>query len=108
VFLLVNSHATKFASYDYAGRANADGLHQPKALPPTSRPANVYRGSTTNEKLSDQACSPLQVTWSVRPTCSRLDINSLHAWCASNAFKEHHGHGVRPLITRPELLSRME
>jgi hypothetical protein len=51
-------------------------------------------------------CSPLQVTWSVRPHCARLDINSLHAWAeGKNVFKEVESHGVRPLVTAPELLS---
>jgi hypothetical protein len=46
------------------------------------------------------------VTWSVRPECAKLDIGSLHKWASDgNVFKENHSHGVRQLVTAPELLS---
>ena len=39
----------------------------------------------------------------------RLDIASLHRWAADgNVFEEHHSHGVRQLVTAPELLATME
>ena len=107
-FLLVNDpEALDFRAFDYAG-APAHGLHQPKALPSgTGRPV-VFAGSTTGPSFSQEKCSPLQVTWSVRPYCARLDVNSLHAWAQStNVFKEVESHGVRPLVTAPELLSEI-
>jgi hypothetical protein len=107
-FLLVNDpDALDFRDFDYAG-APVNGLHQPKALPTgTGRPV-VFAGSTTGPSYSQEKCSPLQVTWSVRPRCARLDISSLHAWAeGSNVFKEVQSHGVRPLVTEPELLSEI-
>jgi hypothetical protein len=107
VFLVVNdAKADDFAKYDYRGSATK-GLHQPKALPAnTGRPV-IFAGSTTGPSYTQQKCSPLQVTWSVRPTCARINIASLHKWCEGNAFKEDHAHGVRQLVTAPELLGRI-
>ena len=107
VFLLANDPAAlDFAAFDYAGAAGA--THQPKALPEGTGEPVVFLGSTTGPQYSEAVCSPLQVTWSVRPECARLDIASLHAWCADNAFAEDHAHGVRALVTAPELLSAIE
>jgi len=107
-FLLVNDpNALDFRDFDYAG-APLNGLHQPKALPRGTGEPVVFAGSTTGPSFSQQTCSPLQVTWSVRPYCARLDINSLHAWAqGSNVFKEVESHGVRPLVTAPALLSEI-
>lgn len=103
-FLLVNDPgALDFAAFAYAGNV-VGGLHQPKALPISGAPV-VFQGSTTGPKYTEAKCSPLQVTWSVRPNCRKLDINSLHAWAEDNVFKETHSHGVRQLVTAPELLS---
>ena len=50
-----------------------------------------------------------EVTWSVRPDCAKLDINSLHAWASGgNVFEEDYAHGVRPLVTEPELLAPID
>ena len=84
-----------------------NGLHQPKALPATTGKPVVFRGSTTGPSYSQEKCSPLQVTWSVRPACAKVDINSLNKWCESNVFKEDHAHGVRELVTSPELLAKI-
>jgi hypothetical protein len=99
-FLLVNDpKALDFRDFDYAG-PTIDGLHQPKALPVGTGTQVVFTGSTTGPSFSQQTCSPLQVTWSVRPHCERLDINSLHAWAEDgNIFKEVASQGVRPLAT---------
>jgi hypothetical protein len=107
-FLLVNDpDALDFQDFDYAG-APVKGVHQPKALPSRTGEPVVFAGSTTGPSYSQEKCSPLQVTWSVRPHCARLDINSLHAWAQSNnVFKEVESHGVRPLVTAPELLSQI-
>lgn len=108
VFLLVNdAKADNFAKYTYGGN-KVNGLHQAKAIPGGSGKPVVFRGSTTGPKYTQSTCSPLQVTWSVRPQCTKLDINSLASWCASgNVFKEDHAHGVRQLVTAPELLSEI-
>lgn len=85
------------------------GLHQPLSLPGGTGTPVVFTGSTTGPKYTQSTCSPLQVSWSVRPTCAKLDISSLHAWAEKgNVFNETHSHGVRQLVTAPELLSPIE
>ncbi|MCB1342655.1 MAG: hypothetical protein KDK24_16610 [Pseudooceanicola sp.] len=108
VFLLVNDpHALQFGDYNYDGRW-VDGRPQPRALPEGGGAPVVFAGSTTGPKYSQSVCSPLQVTWSVRPACLRLDIASLYAWGErGNVFGENHSHGVRQLVTAPELLAPM-
>ena len=109
VFLVVNDPAAlDFADFAYGGRA-AGGRHQPKALPEGTGAPVEFLGSTTGPKFSESVCSPLQVTWSVRPRCARLDIASLHAWAeAGNVFNETHSHGVRQLVTAEALLAPIE
>lgn len=109
VFLVVNDpQALDFTDFTYA--ANADGdRHQPRALPTGTGEPVVFLGSTTGPGHSQEVCSPLQVTWSVRPRCARLHIASLHEWAeAGNVFNETHSHGVRALVTAPELLAPIE
>ncbi len=108
VFTLVNDpKAMNFKDMDYNDKLVND-YHQAKSLPSrTGRPVE-FIGSTTGPKYTEQACSPLQVTWSVRPQCAKLDINSLGAWCKSNSFSEDHAHGVRKLVTNPKLLSTIK
>lgn len=99
VFLLVNDpQAANFNDYTYPGHANKAGLHQPKALPASDEPPIVYTGSTTGKSYDDSQCSPYQVTWSVRPQCIKLDINSLDQWGQNNPFNEHHSHDIRELV----------
>ena len=109
VFFLVNDPAAlDFAEFVHAGHV-VDGRHQPKALPSGTGQPVIFPGSTTGPDFSQSVCSPLQVTWSVRPNCARLDINSLHAWAAAgNVFEETEAHGVRPLVTAPELLAPID
>lgn len=107
VFLVVNDpKALQFSAFDYGGPSKG-GLHQAKALPSTTGKPVVFAGSTTGPKYNEKACSPIQATWSVRPSCAKIDINSLNAWCAKNPFKEDHAHGVRALVSAPELLERI-
>ncbi|ORE90611.1 delta-class carbonic anhydrase [Aurantimonas sp. 22II-16-19i] len=108
-FLLVNDPAAlDFEDYAYAGN-DGRGPHQPLALPEGTGTPVVYAGSTTGPKYNQSICSPLQVTWSVRPQCARLDISSLYRWAEKrNVFREDHSHGVRQLVTAPELLSPIE
>lgn len=107
-FLVVNDpKATNFADFTYGGNV-VNGLHQAKALPSGTGDPVVFLGSTTGPKYTEAKCSPLQVTWSVRPSCTKIDIASLNKWCEGNVFKEDHAHGVRQLVTAPELLSEIE
>ena len=106
VFLVVNDpHALDFMDLAYQGN-RVNGLHQPRALPRSTGTPVEFLGSTTGPSYTQKMCSPAQVTWSVRPQCERLDINSLHRWAESgNVFNETKSHGVRRLVTAPELLS---
>lgn len=109
VFLVVNdTEALDFTTMDYGG-VNEDGLHHAKMIPTTTGEPVLFRGSTTGPSYDQSSCSPARVTWSVRPQCARLDINSLHRWAAQgNLFNETKSHGVRQLVTAPELLSPIE
>ena len=106
VFLVVNDrNAANFMDYGYSG-SKTGGLHQPRSLPSGTGTPVQFLGSTTGPSYTQSVCSPAQVTWSVRPHCQKLDIASLDAWAESgNVFKEKKSHGVRQLVTAPELLS---
>jgi len=107
VFLVVNDeNALDFNDFAYDGNI-VNGLHQAKAIPSDTGTPVVFAGSTTGPSYTaTDKCSPLQVTWSVRPQCAKLDINSLQAWAeAGNVFEENTSHGVRQLVTNPALLS---
>ena len=106
VFTLVNdSNAMDWNELTYDGNIE-NGKHQPKALPNTTGKSVEFTGSTTGPSYSEAKCSPYQVSWSVRPHCAKLDINTVGKWCADgNVFKEDHAHGVRKLVTNPKLLS---
>jgi hypothetical protein len=107
VFLLTNNGSgLKFADFSYDGGV-VNGVHQPKALPAGTGQPVVFRGSTTGPSYTQEKCSPLQVTWSVRPACAKLDLGSLSSWCSGNPFQEDHAHGVRDLVTAPELLAEI-
>lgn len=108
-FLVVNdSKAANFLNYDYPGRKKGN-FHQAKTLPGGTGQPVVFRGSTTGPSYTQKTCSPLKVTWSVRPRCRKVDINSLNAWAKSgNVFNEKKSHGVRQLVTAPELLSPIQ
>jgi hypothetical protein len=108
-FLVVNdSSAVDFSDVAYGGTVR-NGMHQAKAIPDNTGTPVVFRGSTTGPSYDQSTCSPLQVTWSVRPQCARVEISSLHEWAAKgNVFNETKSHGVRQLVTAPELLSPIE
>ena len=109
VFLVVNDpNALDFTTMAYGGNV-VDGLHQAKMIPSNTGEPVIFRGSTTGPSYDQSTCSPAQVTWSVRPQCAKLDIGSLHRWAESeNVFEETKSHGVRQLVTAPELLSPIE
>jgi len=107
VFTLVNDRlALNFNNMDYDGNM-VSGYHQAKSYPANTGTPVEFIGSTTGPSYNDQTCSPLHVTWSVRPQCAKLDINTVGEWCKSNEFKESHAHGVRKLVTDPALLSKI-
>ena len=110
VFLVVNDpeNALDFTKMAYGGNM-VDGKHQPMMIPSDTGEPVVFRGSTTGPSFNQSTCSPLNVTWSVRPSCARVDIGSLHRWAEQgNVFNETESHGVRQLVTAPELLSPIE
>jgi len=109
IFLIVNDpEALNFADFIYGGNV-VNGLHQSRALPTDTGTPVVFTGSTTGPSYTQAQCSPLQVTWSVRPQCAKLDVSSLNKWAEDgNVFEEEHSHGVRQLVTAPELLSPIE
>jgi len=105
-FLVVNdSNALDFTTMGYQG-FEVNGLDRAKMIPATTGTPITFAGSTTGPSYDQRTCSPANVTWNVRPQCAKLDINSLHAWAeAGNIFNETESHGVRQLVTAPELLS---
>ena len=108
VFTVVNDpKALNFNDFSYDGKM-VNGYHQAKAIPGNTGKPVEFLGSTTGPKYTEQSCSPLQVSWSVRPQCAKVDINSLAKWCQGNVFKEDHAHGVRKLVVNPKLLSRIK
>lgn len=108
VFTVVNDKdAMDFDDFRYAG-ATEGKLHQVKALPTGTGLPVEFAGSTTGPSYNAQKCSPLQVSWSVRPHCAKVSIHSLAKWCESNDFNEDHAHGVRELVTDPALLSEIK
>lgn len=109
VFLVVNDpDALDFTEMVYDGNV-VDGRHQAKAIPSTTGEPVLFRGSTTGPSYDQRKCSPARVTWNVRPQCAKLDINSLHRWAErGNVFNETGSHGVRQLVTAPELLSPID
>jgi len=90
------------------GGLNFNELQSAKDLPTDTGTPVEFIGSTTGPSYSEQTCSPYQVTWSVRPKCATLNINSVGEWCKGNVFKEDHAHGVRKLVTNPKLLSEIK
>jgi Delta carbonic anhydrase len=106
VFLVVNDpKALSFTDFAYDGNT-VGGLHQVKSLPSGTGVPVIFAGSTTGPSYSMSNCSPMQVTWSVRPRCTKIDVNSLYKWAKEgNVFEEDHSHGVRQLVTAPELLA---
>lgn len=103
VFLLTDDNDKD--GVDFANFEKADGKFQPKMLP-DGKGAVEYNGSTTGPSYNSVAsCSPVKATWSVRPECSPLKLSSLKSWCSTNKFGEKEAHGVRPLVTKAELLS---
>lgn len=84
-----------------------NGLNQVPNLPTDLGDPVVYDGSTTGPGYNKKG-SPYQVTWSVRPQVAKINLKSVGAWLDDNPFSENHAHGVRNLVTNPDLLSEID
>lgn len=103
VYVLVNDeNALDFAELTRHGKKN--GLHQALNIPNDTGTPVQYTGSTTGPGYNEKG-SPFQVSWSVRPKVAKVNVASVGKWCKGNTFKEDHAHGVRNLVTNPDLLS---
>jgi len=105
VYVLVNdSRALDFTSLTKHGKV--EGLHQATNIPSNTGTAIQYAGSTTGPGYNEKG-SPFQVSWSVRPNVAKVNIDSVGKWCKGNTFNEDHAHGVRNLVTNPDLISKI-
>lgn len=105
VYVLVNdTSAANFVALTKHGKVNE--FHQPLNVPTNTGKPIQYAGSTTGPSYNEKG-SPYQVTWSVRPKVTKVNIASVGKWCEGNAFDEDHGHGVRNLVKNPDLLSKI-
>lgn len=106
VYVLVNdTKALDFMELTKHGMKN--GLHQALNIPNNTGIAVEYAGSTTGPGFNEKG-SPFQVSWGVRPKVAKVNIKTMDSWCKGNVFKENHAHGVRTLVTDPDLLSNIE
>lgn len=106
VYVLVNDKdALDFK--DVTSLEKRGGLSQVKHIPNDTGAPVVYAGSTTGPAYNEKG-SPFQVTWSVRPQVAKVNIASVAKWCEGNVFNEDHAHGVRNLVTHPDLLSEIK
>lgn len=104
VYVLVNDkNALDFS--ELAKHDLKNGLHQALNIPNDTGVPVQYAGSTTGPSYNEKG-SPLQVSWSVRPKVAKVKIDSVGEWCKGNTFNEDHAHGVRNLVTNPDLLSK--
>lgn len=105
VYVLVNDkNALDFRKLTKHGKKN--GLHQAMNIPSNTGAPVQYAGSTTGPGYNEKG-SPFQVSWSVRPNVAKVNIESVGKWCKGNIFNEDHAHGVRNLVTNPELISKI-
>lgn len=103
VYVLVNdSNALDFV--ELAAVGESEGFQQALNIPSNTGTPVQYAGSTTGPNYNE-AGSPLQVTWSVRPEVAKVNIHSVAQWFSGNVFEEDHAHGVRNLVINPDLLS---
>ncbi|MFK8082816.1 MAG: delta-class carbonic anhydrase [Granulosicoccus sp.] len=103
VYVLVNdSAAMDFLALTEIGEV--DGFQQALNIPDNTGEAVQYSGSTTGPSYNEKG-SPLQVSWSVRPQVAKVNIQTVGKWLEGNVFDEGYAHGVRNLVTNPNLLS---
>ena len=106
VYVLVNDDsAADFTKLTAIGKR--DGYQQALNIPTDTGTPVQYAGSTTGPDYNEKG-SPFQVSWSVRPEVKKVNIESVGRWCGNNVFNEDHAHGVRNLVTNPELLSNIQ
>ncbi len=106
VYVLVNDdNALDFRTLAKHGLQN--GFHQALNIPDNTGTPVQHEGSTTGPGYN-QTGSPFKVTWSVRPKIAKVDIDTVDEWCEGNVFDEDHAHGVRNLVTNPDLLSEIK
>lgn len=106
VYVLVNdSKALDFSNVNK--HAIKNGFQQAVNIPNNTGTAVQYLGSTTGPGYNEEG-SPFQVSWSVRPKVAKVNIDSVDTWCKGNTFDEDHAHGVRNLVTNPDLLSAIK
>ena len=105
VYVLVNDEsALDFASLTAHAKTTDKYKNQAFNIPTNTGTPIQYNGSTTGPGYNE-AGSPLQVSWSVRPKVAKVNIASVANWCKGNVFDEDHAHGVRNLVQNPKLLS---
>ncbi|MFD1008218.1 MULTISPECIES: delta-class carbonic anhydrase [Oceanisphaera] len=103
VYVLVNdSQAQDFAELTDISQQN--GKFQVLNLPVSTGKSVQYAGSTTGPSYNENG-SPFQVSWGVRPQVAKVNVASVGEWCNDNVFEEDYAHGVRNLVTNPDLLS---
>ena len=103
VFVVVNDNNSRdFITLTQYERVN--GLYQALNLPTDTGLAVQYAGPTTGPGFNEVG-SPFQVSWGVRPEVAKVNAVTVGQWCKANVFNEDHGHGVRNLVTNPDLLS---
>lgn len=100
--LSADKNAGDFMKLTAHGMKN--GLHQALNIPSDTGTPVQYEGSTTGPGYNEKG-SPFQVSWSVRPKVAKVNIDTVGQWCKGNVFNEDHAHGVRNLVTNPDLLS---
>jgi len=106
VYVLVNDPgAADFG--DLTKYEKVGDLYQATGIPQDTGVAVQYEGSTTGPGYNEKG-SPFQVSWSVRPHVAKVNVDSVAAWCKGNTFNEDHAHGVRNLVTNPDLLSEIK
>lgn len=103
VFVLVNDAAAA-SLVDLTEIGEINGYQQALHIPADTGTPVQYAGSTTGPSYNE-AGSPLQVSWSVRPDVIKVNIASVAEWLSNNPFDETYAHGVRNLVTNPDLLS---
>lgn len=103
VYVLVNDgNGADFGELTKLGK---NGIyHQAVGIPNNTGKPVQFAGSTTGPSYNEQG-SPFQVSWSVRPKVLKVNIQTVGKWCKGNPFKEDHAHGVRNLVTHPQLLA---
>lgn len=103
VYVLVNDdEALDFA--DLTAHEKTTGKNQALNIPTDTGTPITYTGSTTGPDYNE-AGSPFQVSWSVRPLVAKVNIATVGEWCKGNVFEEDHAHGVRNLVQNAKLLS---